>query len=85
MVRVSICCIAMPRSIGVCRAYVAKAMEYGLDAGVVNVAHRYGFSDAAPALLDFVDAFAKIDGSAENHATAAKLSEKLLAPTKKAK
>ena len=83
MVRVSISCISMPRSIGVCRAFVAKAMEYGLDAGVVNVAHRYGFSDAAPALLDFVDAFAKIDGSAENHVKAAKLSEKLLATSKK--
>jgi hypothetical protein len=30
------------RRIGIARAYVAKAMEYGLDAGIVNVAHRFG-------------------------------------------
>ena len=30
------------RRTGVCRAYLAKAMEYGLDAGIVNVMHDYG-------------------------------------------
>lgn len=30
------------RRIGLCRAYLAKAMEYGLDAAIVNVAHHYG-------------------------------------------
>lgn len=53
------------RKIGVCRAYVAKAMEYGLDAGIVNVAHHYGEVEADPGLLELVDAFAKNDGSAE--------------------
>ncbi|MBN2183133.1 MAG: methylenetetrahydrofolate reductase C-terminal domain-containing protein [Sedimentisphaerales bacterium] len=53
------------RKIGVCRAYVAKAMEYGLDAGIVNAAHRYGTVEPAPELLELVDAFAKMDGSAE--------------------
>jgi 5-methyltetrahydrofolate corrinoid/iron sulfur protein methyltransferase len=53
------------RKIGVCRAYVAKAMEYGLDAGIVNVAHHYGLVEAAPDLLELVDAYAKMDGSAE--------------------
>jgi methylenetetrahydrofolate reductase (NADPH) len=54
------------RRIGVCRAYVAKAMEYGLDAGIVNVAHHYGTIPPDPELLEMVDAFARLDGSAES-------------------
>jgi 5,10-methylenetetrahydrofolate reductase len=53
------------RRIGVCRAYLAKAMEYGLDAGIVNVAHHYGQVPPDPDLLELVDTFAKMDGSAE--------------------
>ncbi len=63
---VSNCCRDLPgRKIGVCRAYVAKAMEYGLDAGIVNVAHHYGQVEPAPDLLELVDAYAKMDGSVE--------------------
>ncbi len=53
------------RKVGVCRAYVAKAMEYGLDAGIVNTAHQYGSVEAAPELLELVDAYAQMDGSVE--------------------
>lgn len=53
------------RKVGVCRAYVAKAMEYGLDAAIVNTAHKYGTIEADPELTKMVDAFAKMDGSAE--------------------
>lgn len=53
------------RKIGVCRAYIAKAMEYGLDAAIVNTAHKYGVVEADPELVKMVDAFAKMDGSAE--------------------
>jgi len=53
------------RKIGVCRAYVAKAIEYGLDAGIVNVSHRYGTAEPAPELMDLVDAYARMDGSPE--------------------
>ena len=53
------------RKIGVCRAYAAKAMEYGLDAGIVNVAHHYGLIEPDKKLLELVDAYAKMDGSAE--------------------
>jgi 5-methyltetrahydrofolate corrinoid/iron sulfur protein methyltransferase len=53
------------RKIGVCRAFVAKAMEYGLDGGITNVSHHYGTSEAAPDLLELVEAYAKMDGSAE--------------------
>ncbi len=55
------------RKIGLCRAFVTKAMEYGLDGGIVNVSHHYGSSDAAPApdLLALVEAYANMDGSPE--------------------
>ena len=53
------------RRIGVCRAYLAKAMEYGLDAAIVNVTHHYGLVEPDPELLELVDAYAKMDGSAE--------------------
>ncbi|MCK5114647.1 MAG: methylenetetrahydrofolate reductase C-terminal domain-containing protein [Phycisphaerae bacterium] len=61
------------RKIGICRAYVAKAMEYGLDAGIVNVMHKYGMKPVAPDLLEMVNAFAKQDGSAENSQKAMEL------------
>jgi 5-methyltetrahydrofolate corrinoid/iron sulfur protein methyltransferase len=61
---VSNCMRDLPgRRIGVCRAYVAKGMEYGLDAGIVNVAHHYGSVEPASDLLDMVDAYAKMDGT----------------------
>ncbi len=63
---VSNCARDLPaRKVGICRAYVAKAMEYGLDAGIVNTAHHLGEGEAAPELLELVDAYAKMDGSPE--------------------
>ena len=53
------------RKIGVCRAYVAKAAGYGLDAGIVNTAHHYGQVEPDAELLELVDAYARMDGSAE--------------------
>jgi len=53
------------RKIGVCRAYLAKAAEYGLDAAIVNVAHGYGQDEPDSELLELVDAYANMDGSAE--------------------
>jgi len=61
------------RKVGVCRAYVAKAMEYGLDAAIVNTAHRYGSVEPATELLELVDAYAKMDGSAQRLNTAMEL------------
>jgi len=64
---VSNCVRDLPaRRIGVCRAYVAKAAEYGLDAAIVNVAHKYGQVEPAAELMELVDAYAKMDGSAES-------------------
>lgn len=63
---VSNCVKDLPaRKIGVCRAYVQRARECGLDAGIVNVKHGYGTKPADPELLALVDAFAQQDGSAE--------------------
>jgi 5-methyltetrahydrofolate corrinoid/iron sulfur protein methyltransferase len=63
---VSNCVRDLPgRRVGVCRAYVAKAVEYGLDAGIVNVAHHYGSIEPDAELLELVDAYAKMDGSPE--------------------
>jgi cobalamin-dependent methionine synthase I len=74
---VSNCVRDLPgRKIGICRAYAAKAMEYGLDAAIVNVAHRYGQVEPAPALLELVDAYAKMDGSPENTSAAMELMGK---------
>lgn len=53
------------RQIGVCRAYLARAIDYGLDAAIVNVLHDYGKTPPAPELINFVDAFIKQDGSRE--------------------
>lgn len=74
---VSNCVRDLPgRRVGVCRAYVAKAMEYGLDAAIVNVGHHYGQVEPAPELLELVDAYAKMDGSAESLNRAMKLMSK---------
>ena len=63
---ISNCCRDLPgRKIGICRAYVAKAMEYGLDAGIVNVEHHYGEKPADAELLELINAFAGQDGSAD--------------------
>lgn len=53
------------RKVGICRAYVEKAMEYGLDAGIVNVSHHFGEKPADAGLVKLVEAFAQMDGSPE--------------------
>jgi len=72
------------RRIGVCRAYVAKAMEYGLDAGIVNTAHQYGTVEAPPELLELVDAYAKLDGSMEKTGKAMELMAQFCRDNRKA-
>jgi len=74
---VSNCARDLPgRKVGLCRAYIAKAMEYGLDAAIVNVAHHYGQIPPAPELLELVDAYAKMDGSADKMNRAVELMSK---------
>ncbi len=71
------------RKIGVCRAYVAKAMEYGLDAAIANVSHHYGEVEPAPELLELIDAYAKMDGSAERMNKAMELMGKFCRDSRK--
>jgi len=74
---VSNCARDLPgRKVGLCRAYIAKAMEYGLDAAIVNVAHHYGQVPPDPELLQLIDAYAKMDGSAERMNRAVELMSK---------
>ena len=71
------------RRIGVCRAYVAKAMVYGLDAGIVNSAHKYGSVEPAPELLELVDAYAQLDGSPDRTTKAMELMGKFCQENRK--
>jgi cobalamin-dependent methionine synthase I len=71
------------RKIGVCRAYVAKAIEYGLDAAIVNVAHHYGSVEPAPDLVELVDAYARMDGSPERMNKAMELMGKFCRENRK--
>lgn len=71
------------RKVGICRAYVEVAMRYGLDAGIVNVAHHFGESPAAPELVELVEAFAKMDGTMESVNDAMMLMGQFCANAKK--
>ena len=71
------------RRVGVCRAYVSKAMECGLDAAIVNVGHHYGSVEPDPELLELVDAYAKMDGSAERMNEAMELMGKFCRENRK--
>jgi 5,10-methylenetetrahydrofolate reductase len=72
------------RKIGVCRAYVAKAMEYGLDAGIVNTSHQYGSVEPPPELLELVGAYAQMDGSTEKMTKAMELMGQFCRENRKA-
>jgi 5-methyltetrahydrofolate corrinoid/iron sulfur protein methyltransferase len=72
------------RKVGVCRAYVAKAMEYGLDAGIVNTSHQYGSVEAPPELLELVTAYAQMDGSMEKMSNAMELMGQFCRENRKA-
>jgi 5-methyltetrahydrofolate corrinoid/iron sulfur protein methyltransferase len=81
---VSNCARDLPgRKVGVCRAYVAKAMESGLDAVIANVEHHYGSIEPAPELLELVDAYAKMDGSTEGTNKAMELMSKFCQENRK--
>jgi len=81
---ISNCCRDLPgRKIGICRAYVARAAEYGLDAGIVNVAHHYGQVPPDPQLYELVSAFANMDGSPEKTGQAMKLMSQFCAANRK--
>jgi hypothetical protein len=62
---------------------VAKAMEYGLDAGIVNTEHHYGLVEPDPDLLALVDAYAKMDGSSERLNTSMEMMGKFCQENRK--
>ena len=63
---ISNCARDLPaRKIGVMRAFVHKAMEYGLDSAIANPAHHLGQVEPDPKLLKLIDAYAKMNGSPE--------------------
>jgi len=64
--RPSLVAMKLPRSLGVLRAYIAKAMEYGLDTAFVDVSRRFGRVATDPGLVELIDAFAKKGGTAGN-------------------
>ncbi|MDF7825715.1 methylenetetrahydrofolate reductase C-terminal domain-containing protein [Pontiellaceae bacterium B12227] len=53
------------RKVGIMRAYVEVGMRYGLDAGIVNAAYKFGDKPADPKLVDLVSAYAAMDGDLE--------------------
>ena len=82
---VSNCCRDLPgRKVGICRAYVAKAMECGLDAGIVNTGHRYGEKEVDAELLKLIEAYAGLDGSMERLTEAMTLMGQFCASARKA-
>ena len=57
------CCRDLPgRKVGITRAYVAKAIECGLDAGIVSVKHHFGESEPDEELYRLVDAYSNLNG-----------------------
>jgi len=53
------------RKIGVMRAFVHKAMQYGLDSAIANPKHHLNEGDPDPELMKLVQAYVEMDGSAE--------------------
>lgn len=81
---VSNCCRDLPgRKIGIARAYVEKAMEYGLDAGIMNVSHRFGETPADPELIKLIEAYANLDGDTDKLMVAMDLMGKFCQSCKK--
>jgi len=63
---ISNCARDLPaRKVGVMRAFVHRAMECGMDSGIVSAKHHLDKGEADAELLKLVDAFAAMDGSAE--------------------
>lgn len=54
------------KKLGVCRAYLEVARKYGLDGAIINVFHDYDSKPVDSGLMELVEVFAALDGSAEN-------------------
>jgi 5-methyltetrahydrofolate corrinoid/iron sulfur protein methyltransferase len=81
---ISNCARDLPaRRIGIMRAFVHKAMEYGMDSGIVNVKHHLSQGQPDPELLRLVDAYAKMDGSPDKMTEAMMLMGKFCRQNRK--
>jgi hypothetical protein len=58
-------------------------MEYGLDSAIANPAHHFGQVEPDPQLLALVDAYAKMDGSADKTSDAMMLMAQFCAEYRK--
>ena len=82
---ISNCARDLPaRKVGVMRAFVHRAMEYGLDAGIVNVKNHLAEGEPDPELLEMVDAYARMDGSPEKMTKAMTLMAKFCQESRRA-
>jgi methylenetetrahydrofolate reductase (NADPH) len=87
------CCLAVNdattklpgRKIGVCRAYVAAAMGYGMNACVADAQRAYGETPADAQLTALVNAYAQMDGSQDKARQAKGLMDKFCSATAKPK
>ncbi len=85
-VTVELAAVKLPgRSIGVCRAYVALAMQYGLGACVADAQRHYGQLPADPHLILLAKAYAEMDGSADKAQRAQQLMDAFCMATGKPK
>jgi 5-methyltetrahydrofolate corrinoid/iron sulfur protein methyltransferase len=71
------------RKIGVLRAYARKAIDSGLDAGIVNTSHHYGSVEPDARLMKLIDAYAGMDGTAEKTSYAMDLMAKFCQENRK--
>jgi 5-methyltetrahydrofolate corrinoid/iron sulfur protein methyltransferase len=82
---ISNCARDLPaRKTGIMRAFVHKAMEYGMDSGIVNVKHHLSQGEPDAELLKLVDSYAKMDGSPEKMTEAMMLMGKFCRESRKA-
>ena len=72
VMRPSVVCNKLKRSIGLTSAFLSRAFEYGFDTAFVNVAHQYGKIEPDRELIKVVDMFIKMDDSTINKENAAK-------------
>jgi cobalamin-dependent methionine synthase I len=81
---ISNCARDLPaRKTGIMRAFVHKAMEYGMDSGIVNVKHHLWEGEPDRELLKLVGAYTKMDGSADKMAEAMMLMGKFCQDSRK--
>ena len=78
VMRPAIAGFKLRRSIGITRAYLSKALEYGFDAAFVDVTLNYGLVEPDSVLLDVVDSFIKMDSSVETKQKAESLIKRFI-------